>query len=467
MTYKPRTIHQLMLTALFVGISSTAGIAQQPDAKQVKQSSLSPELVKQIVTTVDSDTPRLEKIFKDIHQHPELGFMETRTSGIVAKELKALGYEVKTEVAKTGVVGILKNGKGPIVMYRADMDANAVEEATGLPYASKVRVKLSDGSESPVGHMCGHDAHTTWLLSLAKTMVKFKDQWHGTLILVGQPAEELIEGATAMVDDGLFTKHGVPKPEYLLGLHTAPAPTGIIVGSKGLLEAGTEQLDVTFHGIGGHGSSPQYTKDPILMATYAVTEYQAIVSRVLDPRDMGVITVGAIQAGVSNNVIPEDATLKLNFRFFSEKTHEQLYKGVETISNGIARTYGMPKKKLPTIVRKGYSSTLVNDESLMDELDNTLIDSGIVTKENLITKFTPATGSEDVQMLVHDLKNVKVGYFFIGTADPKLVEKAKAKGQELPFANHNPNYQVDLKGIPFGAKVAAILTMQLLDKTSH
>ena len=463
MNYRSRTIRQLVLGTLFMGVSTTV-MAQQADAKQVKPSSLSPELVKQIVTTVDSDTPRLEKTFKDIHQHPELGFMETRTSNIVAKELKALGYEVKTGIGKTGVVGILKNGKGPVVMYRADMDANAVEEATGLPYASKVHVKLADGSESPVGHLCGHDAHTTWLLSLAKTMVKFKDQWHGTLILVGQPAEELIEGATAMVDDGLFTKHGVPKPEYLLGMHTAPIPTGMVVGSKGLLEAGTEQLDVTFHGVGGHGSSPQYTKDPILMATYAVTEYQAIVSRVLDPRDMGVITVGAIQAGVSNNVIPEEATLKLNFRFFSEKTHEQLYKGVESISNGIARTYGMPKDKLPTIVRKGYSSTLVNDEPLMEELDSTLIDSGIVTKERLITKFTPATGSEDMQMLVHGLKNVKVGYFFIGTADPKLVEKAKAKGQELPFANHNPNYQVDLKGIPFGAKVAAILTMQLMHK---
>ena len=465
MTCKPRTIRQLMLTFLLV-VFAAHGVAQQQESKQV-QRGLSVELVNKIVATVDSDAKRLQEIFKDFHKHPELGFMETRTAGIVTKELKALGYEVKTRIGKTGVVGILKNGDGPTVMYRADMDANAVEEATGLPYASKVRVKLPDGTESPAAHMCGHDAHTTWLISLAKIMVTFKDQWSGTLVLVAQPAEELIEGATAMVKDGLYTQHNVPKPQYLLGLHTTPLPTGIVVGSGGLLEAGTEQLDVTFHGIGGHGSSPQYAKDPILMATYAVTEYQAVVSRVLDPRDMGVITVGAFNAGVSNNVIPEEATLKLNFRFFSEKTHEQLFKGVEAISNGIARTYGMSKDKLPTIVRKGYSTTLVNDESLMDQLNSVLMHSGVVNKNTLITKFTPATGSEDAQMLVQDLKGVKVGYFFIGTADPKLVAAAKAKGQDFPFANHNPNYQVDLNGIPFGAKVAAIITMQLLNNGSR
>ncbi len=460
-----KSFRKVALAGLLLGITST--IMAQESATQQKHHTLSPELVQKIVTSVDSDTQRLQTIFKDIHQHPELGFMEKRTAAIVAKELKALGYEVQTGIGKTGVVAIFKNGKGPVVMYRADMDANAVKEATGLPYASKVHVKLSDGSTSPVGHLCGHDAHTTWLLSLAKTMMQLKDQWSGTLVLVAQPAEELIEGATAMVKDGLYTKHKVPKPEYFLGLHTAPIPTGMVVGSGGLLEAGTEQLDVTFHGVGGHGSSPQYTKDPILMATYAVAEYQAIVSRVLDPRDMGVITVGAFHAGTSNNIIPEDATLKLNFRFFSEQTHKQLYKGVKTISNGIARTYGMPKDKLPTIVRKGYSSTLVNDEALMKQLDKALIDSTLVSQEHLVTKFTPATGSEDAQMLVHDLKNVKVAYLFVGTADPKLFKKAKEQGKEIPFANHNPNYQVDLNGIPFGAKVAAIITMQLLQKQAQ
>ena len=438
-----------------------------PVVAQPVKPKLSTELIQKINATVDNDKERLQKIYKDLHQHPELGFMEERTSKIVAQELKELGYSVTTGIAKTGVVAILKNGDGPVVMYRADMDANAVEETTGLPYASKVHVKLPDGSESPVAHMCGHDAHTTWLLSLAKNMVKFKDQWSGTLVLVAQPAEELIEGASAMVKDGLYTKYKVPKPQYLLGLHTAPASTGMIVGSGGLLEAGTEQLDVTFYGVGGHGSSPQYTKDPILMATYAVAEYQAIISRVLDPRDVGVITVGAFHAGTTNNVIPSEATLKLNFRFFSEKTHKQLFEGVKRISNGIAQTYRVPKEKLPKIVRKGYSSTLVNDTSLIENINAELLHSGIVTKENLITKFTPATGSEDMQMLVHDLKDVKIGYLFVGTADPKLVAKAQAKGHEIPFANHNSNYQVDLNAIPLGAKVATIITIGTLKTKSH
>ena len=449
---RPLAIRQILSAALLTA------------ATTIWAKSLPTDLVQKISASVDQDAPRLEKIFKDLHQHPELGFMEKRTAGIVAKEFKALGYEVKTGIAQTGVVAILKNGDGPVVMFRADMDANAVKEATGLPYASKVRVKQKDGSELPVAHMCGHDAHTTWLLSLAKTMMKFKDQWHGTLILVAQPAEELIEGATAMVKDGLYTKHGVPKPQILLGLHTAPIPTGMVVGSGGLLEAGTEQLDVTFHGVGGHGSSPQFTKDPVLMAAYAITEYQAIVSRILDPRDMGVVTVGAVQAGTSNNVIPEEATLKLNFRFFSEKTHKALYDSVVAVSNGIARTYGISDKKLPTIVRKGYSSTLINDKALIKDLNEALIGSKLIDKKALITKFEPATGSEDVQMLVHDLKNVKIGYFFVGTADPELVKKAQAEGKAIPFANHNPNYRVDLKAIPFGAKVAAVLTMSLMQK---
>lgn len=178
---------------------------------------------------IKADTNRLVTMFKDIHQHPELGFMEVRTAAIVAKELSALGFEVKTGIGKTGVVGILRNGSGPTVMYRADMDANAVEEATGLPYASKVRVKRDDGVEVPVAHMCGHDAHVTWMLGMAKAMVALKADWAGTMVLVGQPAEEPITGAKAMVDAGLYTTHGVPKPDYFIGMHTAPGPVGAVV----------------------------------------------------------------------------------------------------------------------------------------------------------------------------------------------------------------------------------------------
>jgi len=425
---------------------------------------LSTDLVKQITQSIDADTERLQTIFKDIHQNPELGFMEVRTSGIVASELKALGYKVQTGIGKTGVVGLMKNGDGPIVLYRADMDAIAVEEKTGLPYASTVRATREDGSDVPVAHLCGHDAHTTWMLGMAKLMAANKDKWSGTLILIGQPSEETIQGAVAMADDGLFTKYGIPKPQYFIGMHTMPLPTGTVVAHGGVLEAGTEQLDVTFHGVGAHGSSPQFSKDAALMAALAVVEYQAIVSRVLDPRDPAVITVGAIQAGMENNTIPDLALLKLNFRFFDLKVREKLYNGVKAVSEGIARTYGMPEDKLPTILRKGFSAPLVNSVPFMERAAAALFDSGVVKKDGLVTEFRPTTGSEDAHMLVKDLEGVEIAYLPVGTADPQVFAKAKAEGKPVPFSNHQPNYYVDLNAIPFGAKVASVLVMDLLAK---
>jgi len=428
----------------------------------VDAAALSPELAKQVVQSVDADTPRLIAIFKDLHQNPELGFQEQRTAGIVAKEFKALGYEVKTGIGKTGVVGIMKNGAGPTVMFRADMDALNVEEKSGLDYASKTRVKLEDGSEAPVSHMCGHDAHTTWLLGLAKNMADHKGSWSGTLVLLAQPAEELGLGAATMAKEGLFTTLGIPKPDYALGLHTLPLPAGTVVGSGGVLEAGTEMLDVTFHGVGSHGSQPQYAKDPILMAANAIVQYQAIIARAMDPRDVGVITVGAINAGINNNVIPEEATLKLNFRFFSDAVNTQLFNGVKNISEGIARTYGMPEDKMPTIVRKGRTPPLINDPETMNRLNDALRRSGVAGGANLIDQFRAITGSEDFPSLYAGMAGVKAAYDFIGIADPKAYAKAKAAGQEFPFLNHQPGFVVDLNAIPFGAKVASVMTMELL-----
>ena len=205
--------------------------------------------------------------------------MEARTAALVAKELTSLGFELQIGIGKTGVVGVMHNGAGPTVMYRADMDANAVEEITGLPYASKVRVKREDGSETFVAHMCGHDAHVTWMLAMAKVMAGMKQDWSGTLILVGQPAEEPILGAKAMIDDGFYTKYKVPVPDYFVGIHTAPGPTGVIANVGGVRMAGTDQIDILFHGVGGHGSMPQLAKDPVAMAALAVVEYQMIVSQ--------------------------------------------------------------------------------------------------------------------------------------------------------------------------------------------
>jgi hippurate hydrolase len=342
------------------------------------------------------------------------------------------------------------------------MDANAAEETTGLPYASTRRVENTIGYEVPVAHLCGHDAHTTWLLALARVMVELKAHWSGTLVLVAQPAEELIEGAAAMVNDGLYSTHGIPKPDYLIASHTIPVATGIVISTPGVMMAGTEQLDVTIYGQSAHGSMPQFSKDAGLMAAYSVVQFQAIPSRVVDPRDAAVVTVGAINAGVENNTIPGTAELKLNFRFFDEHVREQLFRGVKSITEGIARTYGMPEDKLPTIVRKGYSSALVNNDELMIHLSQQLVDSGIVDEERMVTEFRPVTGSEDAHMLVHGLDGPKVGFLGIGTAPPVMAEAARKQGKEYPFSNHQGTFQVDLDAIPFGAKVASVVVLDLL-----
>ena len=287
-----------------------------------------------------ADSARLVGIFKDIHQNPELGFMETRTAAIVAKELTSLGFDVKTEIGITGVVGILRNGQGPIVMYRADMDCNAVKETTGLPYASTKMVKKPDGVEVPVMHACGHDAHTTWMLGIAKIMVSLKSQWQGTLIMIGQPAEEPGGGAEAMAAE--MYKKGVPEPDFLLGMHTAPVPVGYYLNMHGYRMAGADQLDVTFYGKGGHGSSPHEAIDPIVMAANAILQYQTIISRNFDPQSAAVVTVGAVQAGIDNNVIPGSATLKINTRYFNNKDRDFMVNSINRIDSGIALANNLP-----------------------------------------------------------------------------------------------------------------------------
>jgi len=410
---------------------------------------------------IDSDTSRLTEMYKDIHQNPELGFMETRTAGIVANELKALGFEVQTGIGKTGVVGILRNGPGPTVMYRADMDANAVEEITGLPYASKVRVKREDGTEAPVGHMCGHDAHVTWMLGMAKAMAATKQDWSGTLVLVGQPAEEPILGAKAMVSDGLYTKYRVPVPDYFVGIHAAPGPTGVIANVGGVRMAGTDQVDILFHGVGGHGSMPQLAKDPVIMAALAVVEYQMIVSRVVDPLETAVLTVGSIQAGSDNNVIPSEALVKANLRWFTPTVREQMIGGIKNISNSIATAFGMPADQMPSFTMKGGSTPLVNDAALVARLNVPF--KQLLGDKNVVSEFPPATGSEDVHLLMGDHK-VPFDFILVGIADPSVFAEARKQGKLLPYSAHNGDFRVDLKAIPIGTKVATVAMLDLLAK---
>jgi hippurate hydrolase len=411
----------------------------------------------QVQRVIEADSQRIESIFKDIHRNPELGFMETRTAGIVARELNALGFNVQTGIGKTGVMAILRNGDGPTVLYRADMDAVAVRETTNLPYASKVQVKLADGSEVAVAHACGHDAHVSWMLGMARAMVELKSQWSGTLVLVAQPAEELITGATAMVEAGLYNKYAMPRPDYMLALHTAPAPLGTIVSAGGVNFSGTDQLDVTFYGIGGHGSMPQHTKDPVLMAASAVVQYQSIISRSIDPQQTAVLTVGSIQSGANNNVIPDKAVLKINLRWFSDSVREQLLNGIRQINQSVAIANGMPEDKFPTIKMKGFSSPLVNDPALTARLA-TSIEAGFETA-HIIREITPAMASEDAHLLLGDYADTPLAYLHVGIVDPETFRKL---GNKSPYFNHNGDYKVELDAIPFGSRLATTAVLELM-----
>jgi hippurate hydrolase len=346
-------------------------------------------------------------------------------------------------------------------MYRADMDALPVAEATGLDYASTVRVRRDDGSDSPVGQACGHDAHVVWMLGMANVLAQTTDAWSGTAVLVGQPAEELIAGAQAMVDDGLYDV--APRPETFVALHTAPVPVGMLAAVGGERLAGTDQLDIVFHGVGGHGSMPQLAKDPVLMAALAVVEFQSIVSRTIAPHETAVLTVGAVQAGSAYNVIPDQALLKVNLRWFNPYVREQLIGGIRAISAGIAASYGMPDDRLPTITMAGGSTPLVNDASLTDRVASALGD--VFGADNVVTQLPALTGSEDCHLLKGPYDDVPLAYLMVGVADPQVYADGAAAGKLFPYTPHSPDYVVDLAAIGFGAKVAGHAMLELLGAT--
>jgi amidohydrolase len=438
-----------------------------------KSQSALPALITKVNTTIDADTARLTEIFKDLHQNPELAFTETRTAAIVAKELTNLGFAVTTGIGKTGVVGVLKNGPGKTLWFRADMDANAVREETGLPYAAKTPQKQADGSEVSVMHACGHDAHVTWLLALAKTMVTLKAEWSGTLVVYAQPAEEIGLGAQAMVKDGLWAR-GFPKPDFALASHTAPGPVGSVSNTAGVRMAGVDQLDITFTGVGGHGSTPEMTIDPVVMAAQAVLAYQTIISRTVNPQSAAVLTVGSIQAGRDNNVIPQTATLKLNLRWLQPEVRETMLKRIDEINNGIAIGAGLPPEQMPTRTTtaeysgrfpvrkmKGGSGPLVNDPALVERVNPAI--SALLGAEKVVNNFPTVMGSEDFQDAMDAVKAPYV-FLLIGVAPAEAFQAARKAGKPFPYSNHNNNFFVDLAAIPIGAKVNVIAALTLLAK---
>ena len=410
----------------------------------------------------DEDSSRLVELYKDLHQHPELGFKEERTAEIIAKELEALGYVVTRGIGKTGVAAVLHNGTGPVIMYRSDMDALPVKETSGLPYQSTATTKKEDGTIVPLMHACGHDAHITWLLGVAKIMLNLKDKWKGTLVFVAQPAEEYIKGADAMVKDNLYGR-GVPLPDYLFGMHTAAYSVGYVENSFGYRMAGSTGVEVTFHGIGGHGSMPQLAKDPVIMAANAILDYQSVVMRSVSPLNPHVITVGSVDAGTVGNVIPDKATLKITTRWYEAKDRETMINGINRVDSGIALMNNLPQELYPTSKITGSVFPVKNDTVMVNKL-NAAFDAKLPLVKRLIDR--PATmGAEDFPLLIiNSKKNPDYDFMFVGVGNKEVCAKYSKDGVFYPYNNHNPNFAVDFSAIPLGAIIGSTALLELFSK---
>lgn len=399
------------------------------------------------------EIPALVTTYKTLHTNPELSGHEEKTAAMVAKELRALGYEVTERIGKYdmpgltgyGVVALMKNGTGPTVLVRADMDGLPVEEKTGLPYASKVKTKNDAGQDVSVMHACGHDVHVASLLTTAKLLAQLKDQWKGTLMLVAQPAEEIIAGAKAMVNDSLYTRF--PKPDYLLGLHAMGGEAGTVGYASGYFMASADAVDITVRGIGGHGSRPEATKDPVVIAAQIILALQTIVSRENSPLDPAVVTVGAIHGGTKHNIIPDDVHLQLSVRAYRSEVRRNVLAAIERIAKGVAQTAGVPAHLLPTVtVSPANAPPTYNNPDLTTRLGKVLEKTLGATN---VTKVPPVMGSEDFGYFGLDDNQIPGFYFYVGVYSSTQVAESQKTGVQLP-SNHSslfapPNPEPTLK----------------------
>ena len=418
----------------------------------------------------DAELPSLLAIYKDIHAHPELSMHEERSAAIVAKELKAAGYQVTERVGKYdkasvtcfGVVGVMKNGDGPTVLVRTDMDALPVEEDTGLPYASKVVAQNDEGKDVHVMHACGHDAHMAAFIGTARALRKLKDQWHGTIVFVAQPAEELGTGARALLRDGLYQKFG--KPNFALGFHDkADLETGRIGVTEGYTTANVDSVDVTVRGVGGHGAYPHKTKDPIVLAAEMINDWQTIASRENNPLDPIVVTVGSIHGGTKNNIIPDEVKMQLTVRTYKSETRERVLAAIERITNGIAAAGGVPPDRAPiiTVSKDQFCPATYNNPELTKRL--VAVWKNSLGNENV--KIVDAVmGGEDFSEYSLSDHSIPAVNFHIGAVEPVKIAEYKQAGKELPTLHSSKFAPVPEPTIRVGIIGMASAVLELMKK---
>jgi len=410
-----------------------------------------------------SEGDYLIALYEHLHEHPELSFQEQETSARIALELERAGFQVTTGVGGYGVVAVLENGTGPVLMLRSDMDALPVREQTGLPYASTVVATQDDGNEVPVMHACGHDVHMTVLVGTARALAASRDTWHGTLVLVAQPAEERGAGARLMLADGLFKRF--PRPDYNLALHaSAELPAGSIGYTRGYAMANVDSVDINIRGIGGHGAYPHKTRDPVVLAAELILQLQTIVSREISPLESAVITVGSIHGGSKHNIIGDSVKLQLTVRSYSDETRDYLLRRIREISIGLARTAGLPEELLPEVrVKDEYTPSVYNDPLLTDKAAAVLKSE---FGEQNVREVPPVMAGEDFARYGRTQPPVPSLLFWLGTVDPERYSVATEEGENLPGL-HSPLFKpLPAPAIETGVRAFTALVRSLLAAAS-
>ena len=424
----------------------------------------SPATPSDLSNSVDRQLPTLTETYKHLHRNPELSRHEEQTSAFIAGELRKLGYTVTDHVGKYedgtqafGVVAIFENGAGPRVLIRTDMDALPVEEKTGLDYASTVKSTNAQGQQVGVMQACGHDLHMTVFLGMAREMAARKSQWHGALMLIGQPSEEVIEGAAAMLADHLYERFG--KPDFVLAEHdTNDVPAGSISVKGGPLLASANTLTVTMRGIGGHGSQPQSGKDPILLAAEFVLVAQTIVSRQIDPQQPAVLTVGTIHGGTKNNIIPDEVTMGLTLRAYSPAVRDAIIADVRRTAEGLAKAYGVPADRMPTVTLGESTPATINDSALAERVRASA--SAALGKDRVL-EARAVMGSEDVGLFSLEGK-IPAAMYWLGAADPAKLEESHKTGVALPSLHSSLFAPVYAAAIPTGVTAMTAMALDLL-----
>ncbi|WP_374529454.1 amidohydrolase [Novosphingobium sp.] len=411
---------------------------------------------------IQADLPGLMEIYKDLHQNPELSFQEHRSAKIMADAARAAGFDVTEGVGKTGVVAILRNGPGPVVLIRADMDALPVVEQTGLPYASKARGVSTAGVESGIMHACGHDTHMTAWIETARVMAANKDKWSGTLIMIGQPAEEVGLGASAMLEDGLFKRW--PKPDYTLAFHdSADLASGTIGVRPGFALANVDSVDIEVHGVGGHGAYPNLTKDPIVLASAIVMRLQTLVSREASPFDPSVVTVGSFHAGAKHNIISDSAHLQLTVRSYSDESRSLLIDGIKRIAHAEGEASGLPEELMPVVtVEPNYTKATWNTPAFsMDMLGFFQARFG---KDRAVETGPVMAGEDFGEFSRSDRDHTKSLIFWVGGRPASVIDEAKRAGKVLPGL-HSPFWAPEAdKVIGTGAEALVVSAIRLMPK---